>query len=221
MTTTYLTKTITHAIGGADYSIYSLLDRDQFHDPEGAAEKLGISSAMWPIFGMVWPSGLVLAEIMSTHKIAGLKILELGCGLGFASMIVNARGGDITASDQHPLTETFMAENSRLNGFPKFRYKTCDWSNPITTLGKFDLIIGSDLLYEPHHPELLARFIDLHSNKSTQIIIVGPKRRPQNSFTKQMTSRGYRSSFEESSPAQLLNHGFKGKIFTFKHARSD
>ncbi|MDB6061162.1 MAG: methyltransferase protein [Verrucomicrobiaceae bacterium] len=215
MTAAYNTKIETHSISGTFYQIYSLKNRDQFDDPNGVAERSGISSAMWPIFGMVWPAGLVLAEIMSTYNISQLKILELGCGLGFASLIINARGGNITASDHHPLTETFMTENSRINSFPSIRYQACDWSNPITTLGKFDLIIGSDLLYEPHHPELLARFINLHANKATQIIIVNPKRRQQANFKRRMTTLGYSTAFENSSEKQFIDHGFKGKIFTF------
>jgi predicted nicotinamide N-methyase len=217
MRTAYNTKTEIHSISGTSYNIYSLSDRDQFHDPDGLAEKHGISSALWPIFGLVWPSGLVLAEIMSTYEIADLKILELGCGLGFASMITNARGGNVIASDHHPLTETFMAENSRINHFPPIRYTRCDWSDPITTLGKFDLIIGSDLLYEPHHPELLARFIDLHAKTSAVVIIVGPKRQQQGNFRKRMEQLGYQTTQQSSSEQQQQDHGFKGKIFTFRH----
>lgn len=216
----YSTKVVTHTINDIDYQIYSLRDRDQFDDPDGLAERQGIAPAMWPIFGMVWPAGLVLAEIMSTYRIAGLKILELGCGLGFASLITNARGGNIIASDQHPLAETFMRENSRINQLTATRYTTCDWNNPITTLGKFDLIIGSDLLYEPHHPALLSRFIDLHASATAVVIIVNPKRKPQAGFNKRMTALGYQSSIEKSSAKQHQQHGFTGKIFTFSHAPS-
>ena len=42
-----------------DYDIHyrSLKNRNQFEDVNGIAEALGISSASWPIFGMVWQSG--------------------------------------------------------------------------------------------------------------------------------------------------------------------
>ena len=43
---------------GADLRMRSLLDRQQFHDPAGEAEQAGISSALWPLFGLLWPSGL-------------------------------------------------------------------------------------------------------------------------------------------------------------------
>jgi hypothetical protein len=44
--------------GVADLIIRSLLDRQQFDDADGAAEALGISSAAWPLFGLLWPSGM-------------------------------------------------------------------------------------------------------------------------------------------------------------------
>ena len=53
--------------GVADLQIRSLLDNQQFADPAGAAEALGISSAQWPLFGQVWPSGLHLAAAMAVR----------------------------------------------------------------------------------------------------------------------------------------------------------
>ena len=42
-----------------DVHVRSLRDNQQFSDPLGEAEALGISSAQWPLFGVVWPSGEV------------------------------------------------------------------------------------------------------------------------------------------------------------------
>src|SRR3546814_5343850 len=81
----YLTRTVTVCVGGRDYSIRALSDLQQFSDQDGAAERAGISSALWSLFGQVWPSGRVLAESMSGIAIAGMRILEIGCGLGLSS----------------------------------------------------------------------------------------------------------------------------------------
>ena len=50
--------------GVDDLLICSLLDRQQFSDPQGDAERLGISSSLWPLFGLLWPSGSHLAARM-------------------------------------------------------------------------------------------------------------------------------------------------------------
>ena len=62
----YRTRQTRIAIPGiADLFIRSLLDRQQYSDPDGAAERLGISSAAWPLFGQLWPSALQLASFIS------------------------------------------------------------------------------------------------------------------------------------------------------------
>ena len=54
--------------GAADLIIRSLLDRQQFADADGQAEALGVSSAAWPLFGMLWPSAVQLAGWMARYK---------------------------------------------------------------------------------------------------------------------------------------------------------
>jgi predicted nicotinamide N-methyase len=211
----YQIKFETFVVGGKSYIIRSLQDRQQFHDPEGTAEEMGISSATWSLFGTVWPSGLLLADIMSTYDVANVNILEVGCGLGLASLVTNARGARHTASDYHPLACEFIRENNRLNELPPLRFEHCDWAKPSPTMGAFDLIIGSDLLYEPDHPAMLAQFIDQHSSRSVQVIIIDPGRRQQGQFTKRMEKLGFDASFTRASKEQADNCQFSGKILSY------
>lgn len=53
--------------GKTDIHLCTLHDKQEFDDPQGAAEKLGISSASWPLFGVVWPSSMVLAHYISDY----------------------------------------------------------------------------------------------------------------------------------------------------------
>ena len=63
--------------GVADLAIRSLLDREQFDDPLGVAERMGISSATWPLFGLLWPSGALLAARMAARQVSpGERVLE-------------------------------------------------------------------------------------------------------------------------------------------------
>ena len=72
--------------GGEDLKIRSLLDRQQFFDPLGLALHAGISSATWPLFGLLWPSAQKLADLMQTWVLKDKRVLEVGCGLGLASL---------------------------------------------------------------------------------------------------------------------------------------
>ena len=66
----YLTKQQNIPVSGVeDLIIRSLLDLQQFSDPDGDAERIGISSAMWPLFGMLWPSGAHLAARLALRPV--------------------------------------------------------------------------------------------------------------------------------------------------------
>ena len=187
----YQVKTETLAVGGVDTVIRSLLDRQQFADPLGDAQRIGISSASWPLFGLVWPSALVLAAHMEQVPLRARRVLEVGCGLALASLVVHRRGGAITASDRHPLAETFLLENLRLNAMASLPYAHGDWATPNPALGRFDLIVGSDVLYERGQPELLCAFIELHAEASVEVIVVDPDRGNRAAFNRGMQLLGF------------------------------
>lgn len=178
-------------LGGESLNVRSLLDKQQFSDPDGAAEAAGISAATWPLFGQLWPSSEKLADLMQTWAIDGLTVLEIGCGLALASMVVHRRFGDVTASDCHPLTESFLEANLLLNDLPALKYQVGNWGRENTALGRFDLIIGGDVLYERGHPEDLAGFIAEHANAKAEVIIIDPNRGHRSAFNKHMANNGF------------------------------
>lgn len=212
----YQVKFETLSLGGIDYNIRSLLDRQQFFDPEGLAERLGISSASWPLFGMVWPSARILAGIAQTLPIVGKRVLEIGCGLGLASLVMRRRGADITASDRHPLAAAFLAENQRLNRLPGIGFRTGSWSEADPTLGAFDLIVGSDVLYERDLPGMLSGFIDRHSSPTVEIIIVDPDRGNRPAFNRHMVGLGYRLEETRVTSHQESGEPYKGRILSYR-----
>ena len=201
----YLTKQESLEIAGADdLVIRSLLDRQQFSDPLGVAERLGISSAAWPLFGLPWPSGAELAALLLARpQRAGERILEIGCGLALASIAGHRRGDDITASDCHPLAESFLASNLRLNGLPPMKYRHGHWGGaPIaegpaadsaapSVDGRFDLVIGSDVLYERDADGSLAHFIEAHAEADAEVWIVDPDRGNRAAFNRRMAEHGF------------------------------
>jgi predicted nicotinamide N-methyase len=226
----YLVKHEQVAIAGAaDLRIRSLLDRQQFSDPLDAALLQGISSAAWPLFGMLWPSGLQLAERMALRPVrAGERILEIGCGLALASLVSHRRGADVTASDCHPLAAGFIAENLRLNGLPPMPYRHGNWSDGQhsegpTALqheqivqGPYDLIVGSDLLYERDDSAALARFVVRLAAPGAQIWLVDPNRGNRAAFTRQMAALGYELHEERlASEATAVREAYKGRLLVY------
>ena len=187
----YAVQIVPLRIGGSDYRIRALSDRQQFADPHGDAERAGISSAAWPLFGQVWPAGIVLAEAASAMPVAGRRILEFGCGLALASLVLQRRGADITASDHHPLVEDFLRKNAVLNDLPPVPYRDAPWAGEDASLGRYGLLLGGDVLYEREHVPLLAGFLERHAAPVAEIVVADPGRGHGNALSRALTLQGY------------------------------
>lgn len=216
----YEVSTTSYHLGATAYQIRTLLDRRQFSDPDGCAERAGISSAAWPLFGVVWPSGLALAQEMSHFPIEGKSILEVGCGIGLPSLVLQQRGANITATDHHPLAEEFLRHNTDLNGLAPIHFFKTAWIEPNLDLGRFDLIIGSDLLYERDHPALLAGFLADHANPICQILLVDPGRSQCSQFSAHMASQGYARTEWRLRLPERNTPFFPGRLFSFVRAHA-
>jgi predicted nicotinamide N-methyase len=235
----YFTKQENIAVAGvADMVIRSLLDKQQFHDPLEAALRLGISSATWPLFGLLWPSGARLAERLATRPVRlGERILEIGCGLALSSLVGHRRGADVTASDCHPLAGAFLAENVRLNGLLPIKYRHGQWGRlpdegdfaspppmsdtlqpaPARAIsGRFDLIIGSDILYERDEAGALADFINQHAAPQAEIWVVDPNRGNRAQFRRHMSALGF--TLSEQPLARSASPGvaaYNGRMLSY------
>jgi len=210
--------------------IRSLLDRQQFSDPLGQALAVGISSGNWPLFGLVWPSGLQLAAAVALRPLsAGESILEIGCGLALASLVCHRRGALVTASDCHPLAGAFLLENLRLNGLAPMRYCHGDWASVPTQLegqdlapavqGRFDLIMGSDVLYERDDGGALPSFIEHHAMPVSEVLIVDPERGNRAAFTRRLLQLGY--ELDETllrDAAVALAPAYRGRLLRYRRS---
>ena len=201
--------------GKIDIHLCTLRDKQQFQDPAGIAEKLGICSASWPMFGVVWPSSLVLAHYMRDYDTGSKRILEIGCGMALSSLLLNKQSADITATDYHPEAEKFLHRNTLLNEGKPIAFERVDWADDNDQLGLFDLIIGSDLLYEDQHIELLANFIQEHSKPLCEVILVDPGRGRKNKLSLRMAEFGYTSTHFKPAHTEYLAQKFSGHILKF------
>jgi len=201
--------------GNTDIHLCTLRDKQQFNDPDDVALKLGISSATWPIFGVIWPSSMVLAHHMSDYQTSGKRILEIGCGMALSSLLLNGKHADITATDHHPEAGFFLRRNTLLNDGQVIDYERVDWADETDKLGRFDLIIGSDLLYEEQHIQLIADFIERHASPICEVILVDPGRGRKNKLSLRMEQYGYHKAHIKPIHTDYLEQPFKGHILKF------
>ena len=227
----YLVTQQNVAIPGVDdLVIRSLLDKQQFADPQGDAERLGISSSLWPLFGLLWPSGSHLASRLGARSVVKTdRILEIGCGLGLASLVGHRAGADVTASDCHPLAGRFLAHNLVLNDLGPMKYRHGQWPGvvlprdaideraPVVVHGEFDLIVGSDVLYERDERGQLADFIARLAAPVAEVWIVDPNRGNRSPFHRHMTRHGFR--MEETHLDHDERDGvaaYRGRMLTYR-----
>lgn len=189
--TGYSARIIDVDVLGEPFRLRVLSDRQQYADPDGDAERAGISCAQWPLFGQLWPAGQRLAEAMQGIDLSGKRILELGCGIGLASLVLQRRGAEVLASDMHPLAETFLAYNAALNGLPAVHYRRLDWTRQAPALGHFDLIIASDVLYERGQAEALAGMILHYAAADADVLVTDNGRGYAPSLQRELAARGF------------------------------
>lgn len=206
----------TYEFDTLDIHLKTLRDNQEFSDNDNIALNLGISSATWSLFGIVWPSSKVLAHYMSDYEIKDKRILEVGCGIALTSHVLNSRNANITATDYHPEVRDFLAENTQLNDGETIPFERTSWTDKDDTLGKFDLIIGSDILYESWHINELSSFINAHAEGNCEIIIVDPGRGNHAKFTKIMITLGFtHTQFKSENSEDYLLKPFKGQIIKY------
>ncbi|MGZ4292036.1 MAG: class I SAM-dependent methyltransferase [Gaiellaceae bacterium] len=124
----------------------ALIDEDAFADDE-----------FLPYWAELWPAALALAEALP--DVAGLRVVELGCGLGVASLVAAAKGAEVTATDWAPDAIELLLQNAARNGLV-LRAQVRDWREPWPE--RFDLALAADVLYERRNVEpVLARLLQL------------------------------------------------------------
>jgi len=155
--------------------------------------------------------------------------LEIGCGLALSSLVGHRRGADMTASDCHPLAAAFLRENLRLNALLPMKYCHGQWGGlapgeeansapgPDRLLhGRYDLIIGSDILYERDEAGTLAAFIDAYAAPACEVWVVDPNRGNRAHFHRHMAAQGYgmQEGFLDSL-CTPLEAAYKGRMLTY------
>jgi predicted nicotinamide N-methyase len=106
-----------------------------------------------PYWAELWPAATALAAALP--EVAGLRVVELGCGLGLPSLVAAARGAEVTAADWARDAVELLERNAARNGLT-LTAVVRDWRDPWEA--RFDLALAADLLYERRNVEpVLAR----------------------------------------------------------------
>ena len=162
-----------------------------------------------PYFGILWPAAEALAIFLNDHPefIKNKKVLELGCGLGFPSLVASHLGAEVLATDYHPDVEEYFIRNCRHSSVIS-SYKRLNWRQSTESLDQFDVVMGSDVLYESKHASEVAQGLIRFLSSGGKILLSDPGRNYLQPFLTAMKNE----NFNEDS--YLIKVGDK-EVFVF------
>jgi ETFB lysine methyltransferase len=111
-----------------------------------------------PYWADLWPSSRILARALANEG-AGRTLLELGAGLGLATIGAMRAGYDVLASDYYDDALLFTRANAWRTLKREPRTRMVDWRDLPADLGVFDRVVAADVLYEDRYPPLVANVI--------------------------------------------------------------
>jgi predicted nicotinamide N-methyase len=161
---------------------------------EHYARECPADTDMIPYYAQVWPAGLALADYL--HRLGdalrGVRFIELGCGMAIPSLVAARHGARVLATDFHPDTEAYVRRNAALNGLDGLAYRRFDWC--AEDLGeRFDLVVGSDLLYEARHAGPLARAVARLCGPEGRAVLADPGRDALAGAVARFENEGFRN----------------------------
>ena len=90
---------------------------------------------------------------------------------------------------------------------------------PLPVSGRFDLLIGSDLLYERDVSGTLAGFIERHAKPQAEVWIVAPDRSNRSAFNRLMRDQGVDlTETRLDQPATVHALAYMGRLLVYKRA---
>jgi predicted nicotinamide N-methyase len=159
--------------------------------PADAAEIPDDHQVEWaplaPYWSVLWRSGIALARQLDGESLRGLRVVELGCGLAAPSIAAARGGADVIATDGDSDALQLVVRNAAANDV-QVEIDMVDWGDPdeLVERGPFDLVLGSDILYERSS---VAMLLELLPRLAPQAWIADPGRPAGEAFLEEAKRR--------------------------------
>jgi predicted nicotinamide N-methyase len=130
-----------------------------------------------PYWAQVWAAAYALCHFLATEPeyIKDKKLMELAAGLGLPSFLAAQIAGSVICSDISTEAVAIMERSIDQNEYRNCKAMVVDWNNLPTDLSA-DVILLSDINYEPKEFESLYKVIHQFILKGCTIILSTPQR---------------------------------------------
>lgn len=104
---------------------------------------------LFPYGLLLWASATGLSQRMAEAPdlVCGKRVLELGTGVGLPGLVARHLGAYVVQTDYQEEALQLARRNAQQNGVADIEYLLADWRD-FPDIGPFDLVLGSDILYE-------------------------------------------------------------------------
>ena len=181
----FRTSTRTVMVAGREITLLSPSNADDL-----ISEDDYVMDERLPYWADLWPSATIMAGEVASMRLAGSKVLELGCGLGVVATGAVLAGGEVTATDYYEDALEFARLNVEDATGIGIATRMVNWEKMPTDLGKFDVVLASDVLYEHRYAALVAGAIATTLVRGGEAIVADPGRIALGEFLDECHDRG-------------------------------
>lgn len=184
----YDLQEVAYRFGEADFRFlsvrdsYALLDRI---DPEEF-----LKDEQMPYWAEIWPAAVTLSHVlMEELELSGRSVIELGAGVGMASVAAARGGASVVATDYSTEALRFVTYNALRNGVALDTGRL-DW-RLVRGDEKFDIVIAADVLYERVNLLPIITAIETLLAPGGVAYIADPRRRLAEQFLELVGENGF------------------------------
>ena len=141
------------------------------------------SATPFPYWAKVWPSAIALVKVLQKHPslIRDKTVLELGAGIGLPSLLMANEAKTIQVSDYDSEAVELFRKNIAHLQLHNVQALQMDWNDLPENIDP-EVIILSDVNYDPTQFESLTKLIQKFIHQGCTIILSTPQRIIANPF---------------------------------------
>ncbi|MES2524097.1 MAG: methyltransferase domain-containing protein [Gemmatimonadota bacterium] len=153
-----------------------------------------------PYWADLWPSARQLAATLLLEQGAGRSLLEMGCGLGLATLGALDAGFRVTATDYYEDALHVTRGNAARNLGVEPQVRMVNWRQWPDDLGTFDVVVAADVLYEKEYATLVVECMARALAPDGEAIVADPGRLALPAFFEALPATGLRVHDHQTVP---------------------
>ena len=157
-----------------------------------------------PYWAELWPSGIALAAKIAREPgiMRGLRVLELGCGLGVTAIAALRAGAELLVTDYAPEALALCSLNALDQAGAQPGALRVNWRDPSSCLtaaaaNAFPVVLAADVLYEGRDVEPLLALVEQVVAPGGELWLAESGRPPAARFLESILARGWTAESEQ------------------------